>query len=457
MMAGKEHRGWKALVTVLVIADLVCLVAAFLAAGWLSSQPGLGRHLVEDHRASIVLSVPVFLVIFLVEGLYEPQNLLGGTQEYAAVARACSYGLVATVLIGFAVRQPVSRAWPVFSWCLAMGLVGIERFVIRRIAYRLRRGGLFTRRTIVIGADADSVALAKQLHEEGSGIHIVGFLDVYRPAGVVLSDDLRILGPPTALKQIASRTGAQEAIIVPQALPWETVQALITEAAGAPNGLRIHLSPGFYELLVTKVRLLEWNRVPLLTVTRATLTPFETAFKRTMDCVLGAALLIAFGPVVGFWALWLKAHGSKRVLASREVAGRYGKAFKQLAFSSDARLRSDFIQKFPGLINVLVGQLSLVGPRPRPVDEHLAGERPYELTIRPGLTGPWREMDTLEEQAILDLYYIRSYSIWLDLQVLLTRFKARLHGVPTLRRMFVDARVAERAARLIGRSTGAVE
>jgi lipopolysaccharide/colanic/teichoic acid biosynthesis glycosyltransferase len=400
---------------------------------------------VTDYREFILLLIPVFLAIFLFQGLYEPQNLLGGTQEYAAVVRACSYGLVATVLIGFAVRQPVSRTWPVLSWCFATGLVGAERFAMRRFAYRLRRRGYFTRRTIVVGADADSVALAKQLHDDGSGIRIVGFLDAYQPAGAVLADGLRILGPPTALRQVAARTGAHEAIIVPQALPWETVQALITEAAAAPNGLRIHLSPGFYELLVTKVRLLEWNRVPLLAVTRVTLTPFEAAFKRTLDCVLGAALLIAFTPVLAYCTAWLRAHGSRGVLESRQVAGRHGKTFAQLAFNG--RLNSDFIRKLPGLINVLAGQLSLIGPRPRRVDEPGARESPHSLTIRPGLTGPWRQVSDLDEQAILDLYYIRSYSIWLDLQVLYARLKAHIHRPKPPNPMIIDARVAEHAAR----------
>jgi lipopolysaccharide/colanic/teichoic acid biosynthesis glycosyltransferase len=257
---------------------------------------------------------------------------------------------------------------------------------------------------------------------------------------------LRILGPPTALRQVAARTGAQEAIIVPQALPWETVQALITEAAAAPNGLRIHLTPGFYELLVTKVRLLERSRVPLLTVTRATLSPFESLFKRTLDCVLGVVLLLMFVPMLSFWAIWLRAHGSRRVLERRQVTGRYGEVFGQLAFSSNDRPHSDFIRKLPGLINVLSGRLSLVGPRPRGVDEAMMGKQPYPLTIRPGLTGPWRQVTDFDEQAILDLYYIRSYSIWLDLQVLYTRLKAHVRRLPPPTAVRVDARVAKQSA-----------
>jgi lipopolysaccharide/colanic/teichoic acid biosynthesis glycosyltransferase len=83
------------------------------------------------------------------------------------------------------------------------------------------------------------------------------------------------------------------------------------------------------------------------------------------------------------------------------------------------------------LINVLRGELSLVGPRPIPVDEaNNTVEQRMTLTIRPGLTGPWRQAADPVQQALLDLYYIRSYSIWLDLQVLVARLRSRLPRGP---------------------------
>src|SRR5919108_1762057 len=146
MRAIRKPEEWILFVAALVLGDLIALTTAFLVSSWLSSQPALGRHIVEDYRGFILLLLPIFLGIFLLQGLYEPHNLLGGTGEYSAVARACSYGLVATVIIGFTLRQPVSRTWPVLSWCLGIGLVGLERFAIRQIAYRFRRRGYFMRR-----------------------------------------------------------------------------------------------------------------------------------------------------------------------------------------------------------------------------------------------------------------------------------------------------------------------
>jgi lipopolysaccharide/colanic/teichoic acid biosynthesis glycosyltransferase len=83
----------------------------------------------------------------------------------------------------------------------------------------------------------------------------------------------------------------------------------------------------------------------------------------------------------------------------------------------------------PGLINVLSGQLSIVGPQPITNDSgrHHSWPHSRALTIRPGLTGLWRQADDATEQAVLDLYYIRNYSVWLDVQVLFQRLKSRVH------------------------------
>ncbi len=433
----KEH-DWRYLLTGLVLFDLVSVLAASLTAAWLASQPVLGLRASQAYRTFIPLMLAVFILIAVSQGLYDRRKLLGGTQEYAAVVRTCAYGLVALILVGFAIRGHISREWLVLSWALATTLLGTERFLARRIAYRLRRRGLFTSRAIVVGADADSVAVARQLGQPGSGIDVVGFLDDYIPAGSVVAGVLRVLGTPAALMQVAAATGAREAIVVPQALPWESLQRLMTEAAAAPNGLRVHLSAGFYDLLTTGVRLSERNHVPLLTVNKVALTPFETAFKTILDYALATALLIVFLPLIGLTALWLRFHGSGQVLQRRRVLGRYGQPFDQLSFRSPGPLHSDLIGKLPGLLNVLAAQLSLVGPRPTSAVESASAPRRTILTIRPGLTGPWRQVDDPNEQAVLDLYYVRNYSIWLDLQVLRTRFLSRLRRIIPARRAAID-------------------
>jgi lipopolysaccharide/colanic/teichoic acid biosynthesis glycosyltransferase len=302
------------------------------------------------------------------------------------------------------------------------------RFALRRLAKALRRRGLLVTRALLVGADAQSVAVAQQLAQGGSGFEVVGVLDDYVPPGTVVGGALKVLGTPAALSQVATRTGSQEAIVVPQALPWETLQGVLSEAASPDSGLRVHISAGYHDLLTSGVRLSERNHVPLLTVEKAVLTPAEAVVKRAVDCVLAVLLLTTFGPLLLCLAARLRLEGVG-VLETRPVLGRHGDAFDLLSLKSSGWAGSEFIRKMPGLFNVLSGQLSIVGPRPIADGSGRQHAWPHSraLTIRPGLTGLWRQAHDATEQAVLDLYYIRNYSVWLDLQVLFQRLKSRVH------------------------------
>lgn len=421
-----RERDWRYLVLALIGVDLACLTSAARVAAWLhtADQP-VGRN------ALLVSAVMVgtAAVLLIMQGAYDPQNLLAGTREYSLVARSCVYGLAAVSLASFALQRPVSREWIGLFWSLTAALIVAARFLVRRVARGLRRRGCFTRRALVVGADANAVALAAQLGSDGTGMKVVGFLDDYHAVGSVLMRDAKVLGKPAALHQVAARTHAADAIIMPQALPWETLQRLIGAAAVAPNGLRVHLSAGFYDLLTTGVRLSECNRVPLLTVNKARLSRTESLIKSGLDYGLAIILLVGLAPAIVLMVSWQLLRGERHLLARRRVAGGSdGAAFDLLAFRSSAPFAAPLLQKIPGLLNVLAGQLSIIGPRPLSVET--VPEKPVMSAIRPGLTGPWREIDDPAEQALLDLYYVRSYSIWLDIHVLVWRVLSHLRKDP---------------------------
>jgi lipopolysaccharide/colanic/teichoic acid biosynthesis glycosyltransferase len=421
-----KSRDWKLYRLALVAADLFCFLAAPLFAVWLLSLPALGSHPPGRQLMAALLFAPVYLPIFVSQGLYDSRNLLGGAREYGSAFAACMLGLAAIILIDFLFRLYLSREWIVLSALFVTALVGGARFALRKTAYLLRRRGHFTSRTIVIGADADGLAVAAKLSEPGSGIQVVGLLDDYVPVGTVLNGNLQVLGTPSALAQLAERERAREAVVVPQAVPWETLQMVIADVALAPNGVRVHLAAGFYDLLATSVAPAQLNGVPLLTVNKARLGGLEAGVKLALDYVLATMLFVFAAPVMLITCLRLLTAGGN-VIERRMVLGRGGHRFAQLSFAPSQLLPSEFLRKLPGLINVLFGQLSLVGPRPIAVDEsNDTMEQRMTLTIRPGLTGPWRQVEDPQDQALMDLYYIRSYSIWLDLQVLLTRLLSRI-------------------------------
>ena len=422
-----ERREWRYLVAILALSDLFCLTAAVGLSALL-----LGRAVgVISPADGLIFAglAGLFLVVLAGHGAYDPQALLGGAQEYAAVFRSCIYGLAAAGLIVLALGRTVSVGWVLLSWVLATLFLEVARFGIRRLACRLRAAGYFVRRVVVVGADASSLAITSQLASKRSGMQVVGMLDDYVPAGSVLPGGIKVLGPSRELAGIASRAGAHDAILMTHALPWESLQRLLREVTTSANGLRVHLSAGFHDLLTTGVRLVERDHVTLLAVNQARLNATESLVKGALDYALATVLLVAFTPALILTVVWQRLLGTYQGLERRRVLGLHGKPFELLSLRSPAPFNSDLIRKLPGLINILRGELSLVGPQPVLADDRPAESRmPGLLTLRPGLTGPWRQARDAETQAVLDLYYIRSYSIWLDLQVLLSRFWYRVGG-----------------------------
>ncbi|MBV9100419.1 MAG: sugar transferase [Candidatus Dormibacteraeota bacterium] len=422
----RERRAWRLLVAGLVLTDALALLASAWAAT--AIHPAAQQRM-TDEAVLVVAILASGLVLLALLRAYDPVNLLEGSREYGAVVRACVYGLAGFSIVNFWTEHPVSRTWIGLAWVLAAVLLPACRWAVRHAVRALWRSGLLVRRVLMVGADANAVALASQLMADRSGTQVVGFLDDYHAAGTVLLPGVRVLGRPMSLQQIARRTRAGEAIIMPQALPWETLNQLLTAAAVTPDGPRVHLSAGFYDLLTTSVRFHERHRVALLTLNKARLSRRETVVKRVLDCSVAALLLVCFAPVIALMALWQAAHGKRPLLERREVRGGRGEPFGVLRFRSPAPFRSDFVQKLPGLLNVLRGHLSVVGPRP--VD---AGDVPSDFVLmarlKPGLTGPWREIDDAAEQSLLDLYYIRAYSVALDIQVLSRRLRNRLPRRP---------------------------
>jgi len=422
-----ERREWRILCRGLIVVDLGLYGAALLLAARLSEHLWSADHRSSEDVRFALLLLPAVPLIFGGQGLYRPENLLAGTREYAAVLRACTYTLVAAIIGGFALRTPVSREWLVVSWMLSTALIGLVRFAVRRIVYRLRRRGLFVRRVLLLGADAQAMVMAARLMRAATGVQVVGVLDDYLPVGAELAGGFRVLGTSARLEQIAERTGADEVVVVPQALPWESLQCLMA-AGAAPGGLRMHLLAGFYDLLATGVQLSQANGVPMLTIRKVVLTPGEAAVKRAVDLLVASGLLVLLSPAVTLAVASLAIRGGATIERSR-VCGRDGRDFDLLTLASGVMTRSTLVRKLPSLVNVLRGQLSIVGPHPTPAGAAVRSSTGQLTTLRPGLTGLWRRSEDPAEQLLLDLYYVRGYSLWFDLQILFDRVRVRFRPV----------------------------
>ncbi len=405
----------------------------------------------ERYLVVIPVAVPVWLLVFAFNRLYDRRYTLTGLQEYGKVIAACSAGILVLIVLSF--LEPnlsVSRSWLVLSWIISIAFVSATRFAIRRIVHLARRRGYLLTRAIIVGANEHAKAIARQLTPATqSGVQVIGFADDYLPIDSRVLGELRVLERPSALAAIARETGATEAIVVQGAIAWESFMEIITRSASALDALDIKLSPGFYELMATGVTLSQDGFVPLLALEKNRITGVDALLKNALDYPASLLALIVLSPLVLATMVFVKCVAPGSVFEPYYVLGAREKPFTTWKFrthyADPARRTVDYplarllyrlgLDKLPQFINILRGEMSLVGPRPIPQARAGIYQEwlPTLLTVKPGFTGPWvvgaREVQSLEDEIRLDLYYIRRWTIWLDIQILLQTALRLFEGV----------------------------
>jgi lipopolysaccharide/colanic/teichoic acid biosynthesis glycosyltransferase len=231
-------------------------------------------------------------------------------------------------------------------------------------------------------------------------------------------------------------------VLVPHAVSWESLRDLL-EMAAARSEFRVEMAPGLHHLLAHSPRPAYDGVAPLITLEPLCIRGLNAILKRVLDLCLVAALLPFLGALLALCWLASRLDGGGPVLVRGRALGRAGSVFPLLALAASSsfepagglaqrawRVRhavgSGRLAKLPNILNVLGGRMSLVGPRVVEA-ERAAGYQPWLLALslaRPGLTGPAAGSTAeVEEQALLDVAYIRHYSLWLDLRLLFASLK----------------------------------
>ena len=414
----------------------------------------------ESYRF-LLYTVPfVWVLFFALNGLYARQFLLGGTREYSGVFRSASEGFLLIVIAGFlGPKLIIARGWLLLTWIFTIVFVTISRFLLRRMVYALRKHGFFLTPAVIVGANQEGRWLAEQLLRwETSGLHLVGFVDKKTPVTFPLFHDLVSLGSVDQLGEIIERYDVGEIILASSAISTRDYLLEIFRKYGVSDKVNIRMSSGLYEVLTTGLTVTEFAYVPLVFVNKVRLTGVDNFIKFILDYLLAIISLTTLSPLLVAIFILVKISSPGPVIHKRLVMGLNGKQFYALKFRTMVmngdevlnqhpelkeelarthKLKNDpritwigaFLRKFsldelPQLLNVLKRDMSLVGPRMISPEE-VAMYKQFDmnlLTVLPGITGVWqvsgRSDVSYEERVRLDMYYIRNWSIWLDLQLL---------------------------------------
>jgi exopolysaccharide biosynthesis polyprenyl glycosylphosphotransferase len=460
----------------LILSDFLMIALALRLAYWLRFEQSLGVFIedatfdVSYYRLLTLWLVMIWLALYALHGLYQQKNLLGGTQEYAKVFRASSFGLLIAIIASF--LEPslfIARGWLLMAWLLSFFLVTLGRFILRRVVYLSRRLGYFMTPAVIIGGNQEGRWLAEQLMSwKTSGLLIVGFVDEIVPPGMHLFRNLYSLGTVDQLDDIIAKYDVKELILASSAISSHNKQLEIFKKYGISSNVCVRMSSGLYEIITTGMTVSEFAYVPLVTINKARLTGLNEGLKFIIDYCITIPGLILLSPFLMLIALIIKLDSPGPVIHRRRVMGMNGKTFDAYKFRSmhvngdqildahpelkaelalNQKLKNDpritrvgrlirkaSIDELPQLFNVLRREMSLVGPRmisPEEMVKYTQWDINL-LTVRPGITGLWqvsgRSDVSYEERVQMDMYYIRNWTIWLDFQILLNTIPAVLKG-----------------------------
>jgi lipopolysaccharide/colanic/teichoic acid biosynthesis glycosyltransferase len=405
------------------------LMASLVASDALGVWLGLGlayRLTVQaawpalEYLAAAGFGLLPWLMSFATLRLYDLDTVLEDSQEYATAATGCTYGILLLIVLSALIgERGLALTWLLAGWALSIVGVGAGRFLMRRVVRAMRRRGHLMASALIVGADEQGRAIARQLKSEvDSGLRVMGFVDDFLPLGTPVQDDLRVLGHPADLPALAAERRIAEIVVVPGAMAWESFHQVL-EQMTVGNGPRIRLSPGYYDLLATTPRVAHRNFVPLIVVDSARLAGVDALMKLALDYGAGLALTILTLPV----SLLIALSGAR--LETQPYIGIGGRAFHARTFRATPGgwLVRTGLYRLPLLWAVLLGKMSLIGPRPIPADDTERYRRwMASLTsVKPGVSGPWAVVPVagLEEEMRAATYYIRNWTIWLDLQMLI--------------------------------------
>jgi exopolysaccharide biosynthesis polyprenyl glycosylphosphotransferase len=445
---------WLAFFTAII--DFLFLQFSLLLGYWLwVTFPWHGHYQPFSEYAQILWALPFLgILIFKGVGLYKPQMGILAIEEQSLIFK----GIWIIYFIGFAVSffyrdVRFSRLSIFYSIFIAVLLISTERFFFRNIIQRLHEKGITARYAIIYGAGYHGQRLARWIRQTPKlGIQVTGYLDDDIEKVQKRPDSAPYLGD---FKEEFDTLVAKRKISLLFIAHPKVSESKVVEMFQRCRDLKIQcwIIPTHYQFYIEKAQLTNIGGIPLIGFRDEFTNTGYLIVKRFCDMFLALFLLILTSPFALLIALSLVFSLKEPILFRQIRIGKGGKKFEMLKFRTlrsgpvhkddlppelgtqkqvnavTAFLRRSGFDELPQLINVLKGEMSLVGPRPEMpflVEKYGPLER-ERLEVKPGITGIWqisedRKRLLIHENMDYDLYYVEHCSFNLDLAILLKTF-----------------------------------
>ena len=451
----------------LVAADLLAVgVGIMLAFCWralVKSETELG--VMRTHMMLAVISFPVWPICLALNKVYLARAVERQTEEVRRILYASLMSVGFIVGAAFVAQfHTLSRLWVLSLLTFVPLCLVLERTVARRIFARLRREGRILRRVLLVGTDAEAIGLmhATQRHTE-LGYQVVGFVG---PDDIGTRGGCEVLGGFEDTQTVLEESGANGVMISLASVDPILVNRLTRQLTD--SGYHVALSSGLRDIDIVRFRAQDIGGHTLIYVEPTMRDGWRAIAKRVFDVTIAVVALVLAAPIVLFAAIAIRLESKGRVFFAQERVGRDGKAFRMIKLrtmvadadalkaelaeqneadgpmfkiANDPRitrvggiLRKLSLDEIPQFVNVLRGEMSVVGPRPALGAEvaEWTDDVHERLRVLPGITGMWqvsgRSDTTFDEYKRLDLYYVDNWSLAHDLRIVARTFTVVLAG-----------------------------
>lgn len=443
------------LLALVFLADAALTCVALVLADWGRHNLPFGEPVPPGWfiKPPILLAAAVIWPFFLrLFGAYDTRRTRSPLDELRAIVPAV--GVSCLVLIGFFYFfefRFISRILLAYFLLLDLLFLVNFRLLARALLQWLAATG-HARRVLVVDAGVAGEEIAAMIRSHPwSGLELVGFAD---EGGTAEAHGFPVLGGTNEVPRLVQDHAIDDVIVALPAREHEKIVRLALELLPLP--VQVRIVPERFEMISARARVEDFWGVPLIGIRDPAITGFDRAVKRAFDIVIGGIAVLLLAPLMFVLALAIKFDSAGPVFYGPWRVGENGRLFRMWKFRTmvvdadrDPRFKSRddprktrvgtvlrrwSLDELPNLFNVLLGDMSLVGPRPEQpwiVEKYEPWQR-KRFAVPPGMTGWWqvngRSDKPLHENVEYDIYYIQNYTPLLDLIILFKTVPVVLRG-----------------------------
>tara|TARA_B110000116_G_scaffold270614_1_gene289120 strand:- start:178 stop:1584 length:1407 start_codon:yes stop_codon:yes gene_type:complete len=442
-----------------IILDSIAIIFSWLAAFYIHFETSFGpspRYIIPEISIYLYALIPVWIVfLFSIRlcALYQPLRGKPFTIEIYKIIKVTFLSVIILSASTFFYREgSFSRFVAAYFFIIVTVLMVFSHFLVRVILAEVRKRGFNLRHVLIVGSGELGQSLAERINQHPEfGLKIVGFLSSHPEKIGIEINGIKIIGLYNEIPKIIQLFGVDQLYI---ALPLNA-QDRLEKVLNSLNEetVDVKVVPDLLRFMNLQTGVDELDGLPIINLAESPLYGWNVILKRISDIIFSVILIVILSPLFIILAIIIKLESTGPIIFWQERMGLDGKLFEMLKFRSmkvDAEqitgpvwaskvdnrrtrlgtfLRKTSIDELPQLFNVLIGDMSLVGPRPeRPVfvKEFKKSIPKYmlRLKMKAGLTGwaqvsGWRGNTSLDKRIEFDLYYIKNWSLLFDFKIIL--------------------------------------